>query len=448
MSIMKKIVSLILILLLTGAILSGCVEEPDEQEPPVKTMKDIAVDIVTLLMDEDFTSVYDYFNTSITSQITAEDFALIWQQQIATQNGNITRIVRTREVNESGYTVIYVTCNFSKVAVLDVKISFNIQQKVVSLFVVPTLETFEYSPPSYVDLGAFTEQNMSFGLERWKLPATLTIPNGAGPFPAVLLVHGSGPNDRDETYGPNKPFKDLAWGLASRGIVVLRYEKRTFQYPEEIAQLSNFTVQDETIADAVVGVDFLSASSFVDHGRIFVLGHSLGGMLAPRIALQNDRIAGLLLLAAPNRHLEDIILEQSRYLANLSGINQSADLAELERLVAKVKTLDIDEGEDLLGAPKSYWADLATYDPVSTAQSLQIPLLIVQGERDYQVTMTDFARWNETFYQTPSVMLKTYPSLNHFFIVGTGVPNNTEYLIEGHVAEEVVSDIVTWITTQ
>lgn len=435
-------------MLIAGAMLSGCVEEPTEQEPPVKTIKDIAVDIVTLLIDGDFTGVYGYFNTSISSQITAEQFALIWQQQIATPNGNITRIVRTREVNESGYSVVYVTCNFSKVAVLDVKISFNVQQRIISLLVVPTLETFAYSPPSYVDLNAFTEQNVSFGLERWKLPATLTIPNGAGPFPAVLLVHGSGPNDRDETYGPNKPFKDLAWGLASRGVVVLRYEKRTFQYPEEIAQLTNLTVQEETIADAVAGVDFLSASSFVDHGRIFVLGHSLGGMLAPRIALQTDRIAGLILLAAPSRPLEDLMLEQTRYLANLSDVNQSAELEELARLVMKVKTLDIEEGEDVLGAPKSYWADLAIYDPVSTAQSLHIPLLILQGKRDYQVTMADFARWNETFSENQSVSLKAYSSLNHFFIAGTGVPSSAEYVLEGHVVEEIISDIATWITTQ
>ncbi len=445
---MKQIISLIVVMLIAGAMLSGCVEEPTEQEPPVKTIKDIAVDIVTLLIDGDFTGVYGYFNTSISSQITAEQFALIWQQQIATPNGNITRIVRTREVNESGYSVVYVTCNFSKVAVLDVKISFNVQQRIISLLVVPTLETFAYSPPSYVDLNAFTEQNVSFGLERWKLPATLTIPNGAGPFPAVLLVHGSGPNDRDETYGPNKPFKDLAWGLASRGVVVLRYEKRTFQYPEEIAQLTNLTVQEETIADAVAGVDFLSASSFVDHGRIFVLGHSLGGMLAPRIALQTDRIAGLILLAAPSRPLEDLMLEQTRYLANLSDVNQSAELEELARLVMKVKTLDIEEGEDVLGAPKSYWADLAIYDPVSTAQSLHIPLLILQGKRDYQVTMADFARWNETFSENQSVSLKAYSSLNHFFIAGTGVPSSAEYVLEGHVVEEIISDIATWITTQ
>ncbi len=107
----------------------------------------------------------------------------------------------------------------------------------------------------------------------------------------------------------------------------------------------------------------------------------------------------------------------------------------------------MNQSEIIFGAPKSYWADLATYDPVETAQLLDIPLLILQGGRDYQVTMTDFARWNETFYGNSSVTLKTYPTLNHFLIAGTGVPTNAEYLIEGHVAEAVISDIAFWITT-
>jgi uncharacterized protein len=446
---MKRILSAIVLMFLAVTLFAGCVQQqkPDDQQPPVKTIEDIAVQLVTLLMENNYTGVYGFFNTSITSQITADDFANIWTQQISAPNGNITRIVRIRSTNESGYSVVYVTCNFSKVLFLDVKIFFNTEEKVVSLLVVPTLEAFGYSPPSYVNLRSFTEENVSFGSEHWKLPATLTIPNGTGPFPAVLLVHGSGPNDRDETYGPNKPFKDLAWGLASRGIAVLRYEKRTKQYPEEFAILQNFTVQDETIADAVAGVNFLFNSSVVDHSKIFILGHSLGGMLAPRIALQNDHITGLVIMAGPTRHLEDLILEQSRYLANLSGLNQSVEIAELERLVMQVKNLDMNQSEDVLGAPKSYWVDLATYDPVETARLLDVPLFILQGERDYQVTLTDFAQWNETFYESPSVILQTYPSLNHFFIAGTGVPTNAEYLIEGHVAEEVISDIASWITT-
>ncbi|MBE3121876.1 MAG: DUF3887 domain-containing protein [Thermoplasmata archaeon] len=432
----------VVVMILAGAMFSGCMQE---QKPAGKTSEELAVDIVSLLKDKNYTGVYSYFNSSITTQITVEQFQNIWEQQIITPNGNLTKIVKTRLTNESGYPIVYVTCNFTKQNVLDVKIIFNDQNKVISLTVNPPQTAYQYTPPSYVNLSAFTEMNVTVGSGQWKLPGTLSVPKGAGPFPAVVLVHGSGPNDRDESVGPNKPFKDIAWGLASKGIVVLRYEKRTKQYPRESAAIQNFTVQDETIADALSAVDVLNSSSVVNHSKIFVLGHSLGGMLAPRIGVQDHRIAGLMILAGPTRHLEDLMLEQTRYLANLSGINQSEQIASLEQLVMKVKTLNISLGEDVLGAPKAYWVDLATYDPVVTAQSLHIPLLILQGKRDYQVTMTDFARWNETFFGNVSATLKTYPTLNHLFITGTGVPTNAEYLVEGHVAEEVVADIAAWI---
>jgi fermentation-respiration switch protein FrsA (DUF1100 family) len=432
----------VVVMILVGAMFSGCVQE---QKPAIKTIEDLAIDIVTLLMDKNYTGVYSYFDSSITTNITAEQFQDVWSQRIITPNGNLTKIVKTRLTNESGYLIVYVTCNFTKQNVLDVKIVFNNQNRVMGLLVEPAQGTYQYTPPSYVNLSAFTEMNISVGSGQWKLPGTLSIPKGAGPFPAIVLVHGSGPNDRDESIGPNKPFKDIAWGLASKGIVVLRYEKRTKQYPEQIATILNFTVQDETIDDAVTAVDVLNASSFVNHSRIFILGHSLGGMLAPRIGAQDHRIAGLIILAGPTRHLEDLMLEQTWYLANLSGINQSEQIAPLEKLVMKVKMLNISLGEDVLGAPKAYWADLATYDPVVTAQSLHIPLLILQGKRDYQVTMTDFARWNETFFGNVSVTLKTYLTLNHLFITGTGASTNIEYSIEGHVAEEVVADIAVWI---
>jgi fermentation-respiration switch protein FrsA (DUF1100 family) len=432
----------VVVMVLAGAMFSGCVQE---QKPAGKTSDELAVDIVSLLKDKNYTGVYSFFNSSITTQITVEQFQNIWEQQIIIPNGNLTKIVKTSLTIESGYSIVYVTCNFTKQNVLDVKIIFNAQNKVISLTVNPPQTGYQYAPPSYVNLSAFTEMNISVGSGQWKLPGTLSIPKGAGPFPAVVLVHGSGPNDRDESVGSNKPFKDIAGGLASKGIVVLRYEKRTRQYPQESVAIQNFTVQDETIADALVAVNVLDASSAVNHSRIFVLGHSLGGMLAPRIGVQDHRIAGIIILAGPTRHLEDLILEQSRYLANISGINQSEQIASLEKLVMKVKMLNISLGEDVLGAPKAYWADLATYDPIVTAQSLHIPLLILQGRRDYQVTMTDFARWNETFFGNASVTLKTYTTLNHLFITGTGVPSYNEYLVEGHVAEEIVADIAAWI---
>jgi fermentation-respiration switch protein FrsA (DUF1100 family) len=418
---------------------TGCV---NEQKPAVKTTRELATEIVTMLINRNYTGVFAYFNTSITRQINATQFQSIWEKQVLSTSGNLTGIVGKRSSNESGYNVEYVTCSFSKTE-LDVRIVFNHQNKVISLTVVPTPVT--YSPPSYVNQNAFTEESVTVGTGEWMLPGNLTIPKGSGPFPAVVLVQGSGPNDQDETIGPNKPFKDIAWGIASQGIVVLRYVKRTRQYPQQSLAIQNFTVEDEVIADVIAAVNLLNASAVVDHSHIFVLGHSLGGYLAPRIATQDHRVSGLVILAGPTRPIEDLILEQTRYLANLSGMNQSAQIAAVERGVEKIKTLNFTGNETVFNAPKSYWQDLSTYDPVATAQALHIPMFILQGLRDYQVTMEDFMRWNETFSGNSMVTMKTYPSLNHLFIAGTGTPSNLEYQIPAHVAAQVISDIAAWV---
>lgn len=432
----------VVVLLCCGVFFTGCMQQ---QQPVVKTPEDIAIEIVTLLQNKNYSGVYGYLNSSITSQVTPVQFTKIWNQQVIAVYGNITRIVSTRTANESGYQVVYITCNFTQQSPLDVKIIFNHQNLVISLTVVPT-PTEGYTPPEYVNQNAFVERNVIIGSGAWMLPGKLTVPNGNGPWPAVVLVQGSGPNDEDETVGANKPFRDIAWGLSSKGVVVLRYVKRTKQYPTQSLQIQNFTVNDEVIDDAIAAVDVLNSSSVVDHHRIYLLGHSLGGMLAPRIAARDHRIAGLVILAGPTRPLEDLILGQTWYLLNLSGVNESALIASVERNVTKVKTLNFTDNELVFGAPRSYWADLATYDPVATAQNLTIRMLILQGLRDYQVTMEDFTRWNATFSGNPRVTLKTYPSLNHLFIAGTGVPTNSEYLLEGHVEKQVIRDIGIWVS--
>ncbi len=275
------------------------------------------------------------------------------------------------------------------------------------------------------------------------------MPKGAGPFPAVILVHGSGPNDRDETIGPNKPFKDLAWGLASRGIAVLRYEKRTKQCPRQMVQsMATLTVDDEVVNDVLAAAEYLRGVTGIDPERIFVLGHSLGGTMAPRIAARDPRLKGLILLAASNRNLADLMLEQNEYLASLDGTvtaDEAQALDELRRQVERVKALDFKEGEVILGAARAYWADILAYDPVATAKSLPVPMLILQGERDYQVTMADFAAWKAGLGQRADVQFKSYPSLNHLFMAGSGQPNPAEYNVAGNVAREVVDDIAAWI---
>lgn len=295
-----------------------------------------------------------------------------------------------------------------------------------------------------------TQREVTVGADGWPLPGLLTLPDGDGPFPAVVLVHGSGPHDADETIFGNKPFRDLAHGLAAHGIGSLRYVKRSKEHGARLArEHAEITVEAEAIADAAAAVRWLRAQPQVDAGRIFVLGHSLGAMLAPRIGRSAPETAGLILLAANARPLENLVVEQVRYLAPSQGITD-AQIAEFEAQRDRVKALVRGEAVDgplLLNVPASYWRDLSAYDPIAAAKSLDRPMLVLQGERDYQVTMADFALWKQALGDRPNVTLKSYPALNHLFVAGEGPSLPIEYLKPGHVDTQVIADIAQWIET-
>ena len=311
----------------------------------------------------------------------------------------------------------------------------------LSLFVVQP-GAIEWTRPPYSKPETFTEREVTVGEAEWKLPGTLTVPSGAGPFPAVVLVHGSGPNDRDETVGGTKVFKDLAEGLASRGVVVLRYEKRTRLYGSRVAAIKHFTVADETVDDAAKGAALLRTQKEVDPNKVFVLGHSLGGYVAPRIADEDGKLAGLIIMAGNVRPIEDLLLEQMQWM----GSQQSA-VDQAKSVYDRVKKLEPGDEDSpaIMGAPPAYWLDLKGYNPAEKAKALGRPMLILQGERDYQVSMKDFELWKAAVGSAKGVTTKSYPALNHLFVAGEGKSMPAEYAKPGHVAVEVVDEIAAFV---
>lgn len=268
-----------------------------------------------------------------------------------------------------------------------------------------------------------------------QLPARLTMPSASSVkdrVPVVILVHGSGPSNMDESMGPNAPFRDLAEGLSRRGVAVLRYDKRTFVCPQFFANATaGFTYDDETVDDAISAIrlvkDSLAQTMALDPSRIYIVGHSLGGMLAPRIAERSGAVAGLVLLAAPTGKLRPAMERQFAYLGR--SVEEARQLTELTLAKTPEVYLDMD----------------ARYSDTATAQSLNLPMLILQGERDYQVTMDDYRAWREAVGNRQGVVMKSYPSLNHLFMSGEGASMPEEYRTPGHVAEEVMDDIANFI---
>jgi len=445
---MKAWVCVAMVALLSEA--PGARAAPDTESPDA-ALRDSATRFVDLLTAGDFATAVKSFDDAMKQALPPDRLAGVWHGILA-QAGRYQKRLAVRGGEDAGHRVAFVKCRFES-ATLEAKVVFDTAGRIAGLFFVPAQAAAEYSPPDDVKPGAFAEREVTVGPARWSLPGTLSRPARAGPFPGLVLVHGSGPLDRDESIGPNKPFRDLATGLASRGVAVLRYDKRTLAHAAETAALGDrLTLQEETVDDAVAAVALLRATPGIDGRRLFVLGHSLGGVAIPRVAALDPTIAGFILLATPSRPLEDLLLEQAEYLASVDGTvseEERSHIEELRRQVAGLK--DKKPGgaaapkEPLLGASRAYWNDLRRGTGPRAVAALHRPLLILQGGRDYQVTTEDFRAWKSALAARSDVELKLYPDLNHLFIAGPGKSTPAEYDAPGHVARAVLEDLAAWI---
>jgi dienelactone hydrolase len=410
----------------------------------------VAEEVIAQAAAGDFDSAVRPFAGAMREQFPADKLAQLWVSLTA-QAGAFQGIQGSKQARLLQYETVVTVAAFER-GHITFQTIFDDQGHVAGWQVHPDESVSPpapYEAPSYVRPGSFHEQEVQVGSGKWVLPGTLTLPEGQGPFPAVVLVHGSGQHDRDETIGPNKPFRDISWGLASRGIAILRYDKRTKVYPQQMAALQNITVRDEVTDDALAAVALLRTTPDIDPGHIFVLGHSLGAMLAPRIGEADPQIAGLIILAGLTRPLEDTILDQFTHIFSLSGSISEDQQRQLD--VLKAQTVHIKDpslspdtpSDQLLGVPASYWSDLRGYYPPATARGLHMPILVLQAERDYQVTMEDYQGWKGALGDRPDVTFKLYPGLIHLFMPGEGKPE--DYNVPGHVVPEVVDDIARWV---
>lgn len=369
---------------------------------------------------------------------------------LAQQYGAVTRLGDAwHEDVVQGYRRFRVPVVFAK-ETLDFRVVMDAEGRVAGLFFVPHVDHAALAAPANAPEA---EIDVTVGDGENGLPGLLALPAGKGPFPAVVLVHGSGPNDRDETLGINKPFRDLAWGLAERGVAVLRYDKRSLVRPQELLALGDAaTVKDEVIDDALAALRLLRGRPEIDAGRVFVLGHSLGGMLVPRIAAAADpRPAGVIALAGATLPLPEKMLSQMRYIAEADGTVTDQEKTQLAAVETEVATLrDAIAGKAPapglhLGAPVGYFRDLEAHDPPAEAVALGLPILVLQGDRDYQATMEDFARWQAALTGRPGACLKVYEGLDHLFRHGTGPSTPADYERPEPLSPEVIDDVAAWI---
>jgi dienelactone hydrolase len=293
------------------------------------------------------------------------------------------------------------------------------------------------------------EREVIVETDSFKMGGTLMVPKGAVHPPVVVFVAGSGPTDRDETIKSNKDFEDIAYALANYGIASLRYDKRTLIYGNHAAGMpEDLTPKQEVVDDALSALILARQFPEVNATRVFVLGHSLGAMFAPRIAQLDAHLAGVIMLAAPARPFEDIVLDQMEYLLPQQMPKERAEktLTEVRAMVTRVKQhhySDTTASSFLFDLPPKYWDYLRLYDQVKTASILAEPMLIMQGDKDYQVSTKEYDLWKQGLGGKKNVTFMMFPGLYHSFMPGKGT--YTDYDTPSHVPEDVTSTIAKWI---
>ncbi len=304
------------------------------------------------------------------------------------------------------------------------------------------------------------------------LAGTLTLPKGDGPFPAVLLVSGSGPQDRNEEVFNHKPFLVIADHLTRAGIAVLRYDDRGVG--KSTGGFSMATSEDFR-NDALAGVRFLHSRDKIDPGKVGILGHSEGGIIAPMAAAESEDVAFIILLAGPGVPGSEIITHQMGLLLNAAGTPEAtvtriqaaqkqvidllmAGAPEDEIKAAVTALLQAQQGgkapdrelveQQLLQLQSPWYRFFLEFDPRTVLHQVNVPVLALNGEKDLQVDPSQNLPEIEKALKkagNKDVTLREFPGLNHLFQKAeTGSPQEY-YSIEETIDPTVLDTIRDWI---
>lgn len=413
-------------------------------------MADLSAKLTQDLLTENFEEVYSYLEDTVKKQLSLSDLEKAFKSTVerigelvavtsikATTSGEYISVDSLVEYTENGLKISYV---YNKDCKLE-KLWFSYQ---------PIEEEYDNEKMEEIDITIGITNEGTVGEGEFPLDGILTMPKGIKNPPVVILVQGSGQSDMDETIGgtSNKPFRDIARGLASEGIASIRYNKRFYQYMDQASD--TMTIYDEVLEDVNYAIHYAKNLTDINTEKVFVLGHSLGGMLCPKIANDNPEIAGFISLAGSPRKLEDLILDQAAEAVENGTVSETEKTLYLDTMKAQsdqIKNLTEENlDEPLLGANGYYWKSLNEIDTPKIVANLTLPMLFMQGEADFQVyPEVDFKMWKDLLKEKDNATFLLYEGLNHLFMPTTGVRDINDYSVKNNVDEKVILAIAEWI---
>ncbi|MED1092511.1 DUF3887 domain-containing protein [Bacillus paramycoides] len=423
------------------------IDNTDDENPIIST----TLSFIRYMNSEDYKSAFDLTSRSLQKIISEKWLKSYWKGLPAQlQAGSFMGIgeVTQKETN-SVHTNVEIKLVFEQSTVpLLIKLdpSGKIDDFQLSMSFSPVSERPSYSKPE-----SFVDKEVVVGSGAFPLPGTLSVPKGKGPFAAVILVQGSGATDQDETAFALKPFRDLAEGLASKGIAVLRYNKRTYEHGLKTQFSPFYTVDKETTDDALLATHFLQNEPMINKNQIYILGHSQGGMMLPKMIEkdQNQNIAGAIVMGGPARTIQDVVLDQFEYLFSIGAMKPEEYKfykSQFELLNDPNFSSQNPPKDFYLGSPL-FWDSIRKIKAAEMSKEQKTPLLIIQGERDYQVqSKIEIPLWKEQLKERDNVDYRLYPKLNHFFTEGDGeLSKPDEYYSPANIPEYVINDIAAWV---
>ncbi|MFZ4797472.1 MAG: alpha/beta fold hydrolase [Bacteroidia bacterium] len=413
-----------------------------------------ATEIVDLFKTEQYQKAYTFCDEIMHRKATVDRLQSIWES-LATVNGDLKEIGITRYYYSDTMHVTTTKLKYKNGSV-GFRLSFNLKWQICGLYIVDAEPM--YNIPTYANTFGFYEIKIPFGPVGFENEAILTVPIQEKKYPCIIIIGGSGPVDKDLIFGPNRIYKDFAWGLANKGIATLRYDKRTKAYfgkiMEEHAKGNYYTIEQEYLADLKELVKKVSKKNAIDPNRIYLMGHSQGAGLMPLFLKQNKKVAGAIMAAGNYTSLQDLMLYQFEYLKQIQA-KTLADSMLFDKLAvsannAKIKNLPVTYSNDSLPSmyPFSYWNYLNNLNTIELAQSNNKPVLVLQGERDYQVPLSEYLKWKNALINKTNYQFTSFQKLNHLFLEGEGKSTPDEYFNRSNVPEYVIDEITKWLNAQ
>ncbi|MFT4521499.1 MAG: pimeloyl-ACP methyl ester carboxylesterase [Bacteroidia bacterium] len=403
-------------------------------------------EIAHLLQKNKLNKVYSKLSPEFQQSFSKRKFKTSWKQLVKT-NGNIQSIKRSDTINATSTSTIVVL----EKLMLNLLVSSDGSGKISGF----GLRPLSYAPPKESQNKIYGKERVIIKTDTFSMKGELTFPIDCDQCPLVILVHGSGCSDMDESAYALAPFKDLALTLSNQGIATLRYNKRCNEYPASISKKEAWTLQDETINDALSAVRLSKNFSQIDTNRIYVLGHSLGAFAAPRIAEMDTTLAGIILLAGPSRPLYEVLEQQiteSIMKDDKMSILEKKFRKPVDEEINKLRSKNFDQIDEIKYMaywPKSFFVDLADYNPIESCKNLNCRILITQGDRDFQVSyIYDFQPFANELEPYDHIECTLFRGLNHFYVWGEEESDITEYFYPSNVDSDFMEYLGNWILEQ